>query len=104
MGMPTIIDKPANNEATHCGVDELRQSLDKLGSWPEAGDEYISLMTTSLWDRIAVRSQDFDWIPRVVADAKKGVDIGLRYPSFFQKLIANGKLRTRFVKQLHGEK
>lgn len=100
MNLSASLNQIKNKQAVYCDLDELRLCLSQLGSWPEAGDEYLSHMTSSLWDRVAIRDQDFEWVSKVAADAQKGVDIGLLYPSFFQKLVANGKLRTAFLQRL----
>ena len=90
----------ASKISTH-EVFELRQRLVQLGAWPEAGDAYLSMIETALWDRGQIREQDFDWIPKVVEDVNRGIDIGCVYPSFFQKLITSHELRAEFIKQLH---
>lgn len=100
MNFTTPTENIEDAKPLYCGLDELRRCLHQLGSWPEAGDEYLSLFTSPLWDRVAIREQDYEWISKVAIDAQKGIDIGLRYPSFFQKLVANSKLRTVFINRL----
>lgn len=84
----------------HSDLEELRSQLKKFGAWPEAGDQYLSLMTHALWDMVTIQAKDFDWIPTVLEDVLKGVDIGAQYPSFFQKLLANSELRNDFILKL----
>lgn len=81
-------------------LSELRSYLIHIKAWPEAGDQFVSLISQSLWDRGGVEDKYFDWIPKVVQDAHKGMDIGLQYPSFFHKLLTNRDLRNAFIKKL----
>lgn len=81
-------------------VEELRNCLQQLGAWPLAGDRYLELMSGTVWDRVATQPKDFEWIPVVTKDAIEGVDIGLQYPAFFQKLLLNYELRVNFIKKL----
>ena len=100
MGILPTTDQLAQQSISHSELDELRTHLIQLGAWPEAGDQYLSLVTHTLWDRISTQTKDFQWIPKVAEDVFNGVDIGLQYPSFFQKLLANSELREAFVKKL----
>ncbi|MEM7331468.1 MAG: hypothetical protein AAF490_05180 [Chloroflexota bacterium] len=85
---------------SHAELSELREQLIKFGAWPEAGDQYLSLIAHTLWDRATIQPKDYQWIPKVAEDVVNGVDIGLQYPSFFQKLLANSELRGAFVERL----
>ncbi len=82
-------------------IAALRQNLQQLNAWPEAGDMLLELMHTSRWDSLALSKTDYDWLPYVVKDAMKGLDIGGKYPAFFQKLLTNNQLRESFCLALH---
>ena len=101
MGIMPISNEAVQTPINHAELSELREQLIKFDAWPEAGDQYLSLIAHTMWDRAATRAKDFDWIPKVAEDVIDGVDIGLQYPSFFQKLLANSELRGAFVKKLH---
>lgn len=82
------------------GILHLRKRLKELNAWPPAGDEYLSLMPVSTWQAPAIIERDAEWLTAVVHAAKQGVDIGASFPSFFQKLLTNAKLRQRFLEEL----
>ena len=101
MGIMPISNRlQTETPVNHTELGELRDQLIKFGAWPEAGDQYLSLIAHTMWDRSTIRPKDFHWIPKVAEDVINGVDIGLQYPSFFQKLLANGELRRAFIKRL----
>jgi len=78
----------------------LRQRLTELEAWPEAGDLFLELLPVSLWYARPLADEDFEWLPRVVSDAKRRIDIGSRYPAFFQKLLTNRTLGQAFLEAL----
>jgi hypothetical protein len=78
----------------------LRQRLKQLNVWPEAGDELLILLPTSYWQAPPLTEEDGEWLSIVAEDALEGVDIGSRYPAFFQKLITNSSLRQSFLDEL----
>ena len=78
----------------------LRQRLKQLGVWPEAADQILALMPHSRWQSTPLVETDYQWVPQVVEDSLKGVDIGANYPAFFQKLLTSGELRQTFLNAL----
>jgi hypothetical protein len=82
------------------GVVMLRQRLKQLNVWPDAGDQFLALMPHSRWHSPPLTEVDNQWLPKVVEDAAKGIDIGANYPAFFQKLLASDTLRQSFLKAL----
>ncbi len=85
------------------GLMILRQRLIQLNVWPDAGDQFLALMPHSEWYAPPLTDADMQWLPRVVEDVAKGVDIGANYPAFFQKLLSNDKLRHSFLAALDGK-
>jgi hypothetical protein len=85
------------------GIANLRQRLKQLGVWPEAADQFLALMPHSKWQNSPLVDEDFQWVPKVVEDSLKGVDIGAYYPAFFQKLLANDELRQSFLRALDAQ-
>jgi len=81
-------------------VSALRQRLLQLEAWPAAGDIFLNLLPKSPAEDQPVTEADNQWLSKVLDDTLQGVDIGQRYPSFFQKLILNGLLRQAFLHEL----
>jgi len=81
-------------------VSVLREQLIQLQAWPEAGDQYLEMLAYSHWDMFPVYPRDYDWIPTAVKDVISGIDIGSKYPSFFQKVLTNAELRQGFLTKL----
>jgi hypothetical protein len=78
----------------------LRRELKWLQAWPEAGDLFLELIPVSRWQSPTVTDEDIQWLPRIVEDALRGVDIGARYPAFFQKLTMSDDLCRMLLKAL----
>jgi len=78
----------------------LREQLQKLGVWPEAGDTFLELLPTSRWNSASVTDADTRWLPVVIDGVLNGLDIGARFPSFFQKLLTSAVLRQAFLAAL----
>lgn len=89
------VEKQENNELL-----SLRNQLKELEAWPTAGDEFLNLIPEFNRHSPPVTESDNEWLPQVVQDSLKGVDIGFQYPSFFQKLLMNPHLRRLFMKEL----
>ncbi|MCP4423136.1 MAG: hypothetical protein GY803_01455 [Chloroflexi bacterium] len=83
------------------GLSVLRQQLIQLNVWPDAGDQFLALMPRSQWHASPLTETDEQWLPQVVEDATKGVDIGATYPAFFQKLLTSDTLRQSFLNALN---
>ncbi len=75
----------------------LRDRLKELQAWPAAGDDLLNLAPDFYWHSTPLSESDFEWLPLVVKDSIKGVDIGFQYPAFFQKLLTNARLRRLFL-------
>jgi hypothetical protein len=82
------------------GLIILRQRLKQLNVWPDAGDQFLEMMPHFLWHAPPLTETDAQWLPQVVDDATKGVDIGAAYPAFFQKLLSSEPLRQSFLSAL----
>ena len=94
---PSTITEPSVNDN---GLVALRERLLGLNVWPEAGDEFLALLPVSRWDAPPITEEDNEWLLIVARDSLRGLDIGSNYPSFFQKLITNPKLRQAFMDEL----
>jgi len=70
----------------------LRQQLLQLNAWPEAGDLFLDLARAPGWQSPQVTKEEVQWLPRVVEDALQGIDLGVRYPAFFKKLVVSDEL------------
>ena len=82
------------------GIQTLRMRLKTLNAWPEAGDTFVSLLTQVRGYGVTLVPTDYDWLAQVAKDAANGEDIGLRYPSIFQKLLTFPDLRQKFLHTL----
>lgn len=84
-------------------VQLLRTRLITLNAWPEAGDTFMELLDQVRGYGVTLVPTDYDWLSQVAESACKGEDIGLRYPSIFQKLLTFSDLRQKFLHtlQLH---
>ena len=87
---------PAHDES----IKLLRHQLISLGAWPEAGDTFLELLDQVRGCGTALVPTDYDWLAQVADTAYKGEDIGLRYPSIFQKLLTFPELRQKFLHTL----
>ncbi len=83
------------------GIKTLRRQLISLNAWPEAGDAFLELLDQVQGCGTTLVPTDYDWLPQVAESACKGEDIGARYPSIFQKLLAFPELRQKFLQTLH---
>jgi hypothetical protein len=81
-------------------VATLRSRLQELNVWPDAGDQFLMLMTQSRRQTAIPSASDNEWITAVVGDALNACDIGARYPAFFQKLLNSPTLREAFLAEL----
>jgi len=82
-------------------IQTLRRRLKSLDAWPEAGDTFLELLDQVRGYGATLVPTDFDWLAQVADSAYKGEDIGLRYPSIFQKLLTFPELRQKFLQTLH---
>ncbi len=81
-------------------VQLLRSRLKTLNAWPEAGDTFLELLDQMRGYGVTLVQADYDWLSQVADSACKGEDIGLRYPSIFQKLLTFPDLRQKFLQTL----
>ena len=88
----------SNNAPT---IDEsiqlLRAQLKNLNAWPDAGDTFLELLEQVRGYGVTLVPTDYDWLDQVADSACKGEDIGLRFPSIFQKLLTFPDLRHKFL-------
>lgn len=82
------------------GIQTLRRQLISLNAWPEAGDTFLELLDQVRGCGATLVPTDYDWLAQVADSAHKGEDIGLRYPSIFQKLLTFPELRQKFLQTL----
>ena len=82
-------------------IQILRRQLKNLNAWPEAGDAFLELLDQVRGCGATLIPTDYDWLVQVADSAYKGEDIGLRYPSIFQKLLSFHDLRQKFLQALH---
>lgn len=78
----------------------LRERLKRLKVWPEAADLFLELLPISRWQNAPLTEEDYQWLHKVIDDAIGGIDIGSRYPAFFQKLVTSSKLGQTFLDEL----
>ena len=81
-------------------VAALRARLQELNVWPEAGDQFLMLMSQTHVQTAIPSSSDTEWITVVAKDALNSCDIGARYPAFFQKLLNCPSLLEAFLAEL----
>ena len=81
-------------------IQTLRHQLKSLNAWPEAGDAFLDLLEQVRGYGTTLVPADFEWLSQVADSAYKGEDIGLRYPSIFQKLLTYPELRQKFLQTL----
>ena len=79
----------------------MRRKLKTLNAWPEAGDTFLELLNQVRGYGTTLVPSDYDWLSKVADSAYKGEDIGLNYPSIFQKLLTFPDLRQQFLHTLH---
>jgi hypothetical protein len=87
---------PNNRE----GIQILRRRLKHLHAWPEAGDTFLDLLERAQGYGVTLVPGDYEWLPQVADSAYKGEDIGILYPSIFQKLLTYPDLRQKFLQTL----
>ena len=93
---------PNNQAPRDDTVQILRSRLKTLNAWPEAGDTFLELLDQMRGYGVTLVQADYDWLSQVADSAYKGEDIGLRYPSIFQKLLTFPDLRQKFLQTLQG--
>ena len=81
-------------------IQILRKRLKKLNAWPAAGDTFLELLDQVRGYGVTLVPTDYDWLIHVADSACNGEDIGVRYPSIFQKLLTFPELRQQFLKTL----
>ena len=81
-------------------VVTLRARLQELNVWPDAGDQFLMLLSQTRMQPITASSSDREWITTVAKDALNACDIGARYPAFFQKLLNCPSLLEAFLAEL----
>jgi hypothetical protein len=96
-----IVACPNSDALYDESVQTLRRQLKKLNAWPEAGDTFLELLNRVNGYGATLNASDFDWLAQVADSADKGEDIGLLYPSIFQKLLTFPELRQKFLQTLH---
>jgi hypothetical protein len=93
---------PNNQAPRDDTVQLLRSRLMTLNAWPEAGDTFLELLDQMRGYGVTLVQADYDWLSQVADSAYRGEDIGLRYPSIFQKLLTFPDLRHKFLQTLQG--
>jgi hypothetical protein len=96
----TTLDQRPPVDRPQSVITVLRKRLIQLNVWPEAGDIFLELLPVSSWHDSPLTSRDYHWLHQVVEDAIEGIDIGSRYPSFFQKLVVSHDLGQTFLDEL----
>lgn len=81
-------------------VATLRARLQELNVWPDAGDQFLMLMSQTRMQTAIPSPSDKEWITVVAKDALNACDIGARYPAFFQKLLNCPALLEAFLAEL----
>lgn len=91
---------PATVSNNSEGIQILRRKLKRLNAWPEAGDTFLELLERAQGYGVTLVPGDYEWLPQVADSAYNGEDIGIRYPSIFQKLLTYPDLRQKFLHTL----
>lgn len=106
MGMMTSTESILAQPSLSAEADKIMQDLNNLqtqlktlNAWPSAGDEFLTLIPKTD-NPEPISEKEGEWIPQVVKDCLDGIDIGFRYPSFFQRLLMNSTLRNAFMDAL----
>ena len=99
-GQDTLTATPEDPLPQNEGIQILRAQLKKLNAWPESGDTFLELLMQVRGHGVTLLPTDYDWLIQVADDACNGEDIGLRYPSIFQKLLTFPDLRKKFLQML----
>ena len=81
-------------------IATLRARLQELNVWPDAGDQFLVLMSQTRMQTAIPLPSDREWITVVAQDALNSCDIGARYPAFFQKLLNCPTLLEAFLAEL----
>lgn len=77
----------------------LRKKLEQNEGWPEGADGLLADLARPA-QASPVGDDDYQMLSLVVNDALEGVDITVRYPGFYRKLLADGELRQAFLDAL----
>lgn len=93
----TLVSLPNSAPTIDDSVQLLRAQLLGLNAWPEAGDTFLELLEQVRGYGVTLVPTDYDWLNQVAESAHKGEDIGLHYPSIFQKLLTFPELRQKFL-------
>ena len=81
-------------------IAALRARLQELNVWPDAGDQFLVLLSQTRMQTASPLPSDREWIILVAQDALNSCDIGARYPAFFQKLLNCPTLLEAFLAEL----
>lgn len=92
-----LVSLPSSAPTFDESVQLLRAQLKGLNAWPEAGDTFLELLEQVRGYGVTLVPTDYDWLNQVAESACKGEDIGLHYPSIFQKLLTFPELRQKFL-------
>lgn len=95
-----MITSPGHPVSYEDEIQVLRTRLKNLNAWPEAGDTFLALLLQVREYGVTLVPTDYDWLTQVAESASNGEDIGLRYPSIFQKLLTYSDLRQKFLQIL----
>ena len=96
----SLTASPGTGSPHEESLQDLRRKLISLNAWPEAGDTFLELLNEVRGYGATLVPSDYDWLPKVADSAYKGEDIGLHYPSIFQKLLTFPELRQQFLQAL----
>ena len=93
----------------HAGIDpfaidddqlhHIAGNMDPRDQWRDR-DDLLNLVPDFNWHPLPLTESDNEWLPLVVRDSLRGVDIGFQYPAFFQKLLTNPRLRRLFLSEI----
>jgi len=75
----------------------LQALRDQLENWPQQADQLLAHVAQSAPLSDQPDQEDDTLLSLAVDDALKGVDISIRYPAFFQRLLADAALRRDFL-------
>jgi hypothetical protein len=75
----------------------LRANLEKGEGWPASADRLLDDLRAAGQEPEPLTDEDMALVSLVLGDALLGVDVAVRYPRFFEKLLANEGLRDAFL-------
>lgn len=78
----------------------LRAALAQPDQWPEQADRLLAQLTQLTPDAAGPGHEDDALLSLAIDDALNGLDISVRYPAFFQQLLADADLRQAFLEAL----